>query len=220
MQQRVVQRDPDFPISPVHTQCREDALERRVLPFAFLAHDLLARGLRRRHGLQRGVLNVLSRITQAVILPHRRLRQVSKRIVEVALDVRGQLPDVQIAVQFRALRKRFGVAELAHVSSVLVEDDDQVWLAQRRYGNFSFGEGGNGDRRVHRNRTKKRTIRRKYLNEIRAAIRHVNLPVGAAVAVFTEGDQCAARLGAGVSAGKLADGENLLALRVKHQQAR
>src|SRR5207249_2374813 len=130
-----------FPVGAVHAYRGEDALERRVFPFAFLAHDLLARGLRRRHGLQRGVLNVLSRITQAVILPHRRLRQVSKRIVEVALDVRGQLPDVQIAVQFRALRKRFGVAELAHVSSVLVEDDDQVWLAQRRYGNFSFGEG-------------------------------------------------------------------------------
>ena len=78
----------------------------------------------------------------------------------------------------------------------------------------------NGDRRIDRNRADGRAIRAKYLNEIRAAIRHVNFPVGSAVAVFPEGDQWAAGLGAGVSAGKFADGENLLSLRIKYQQAR
>src|SRR2546427_12826487 len=95
MQQRVVERYPNFSIFPVDSHRRKDSLERGLLAFAFLALDLLARGLCRRHGLERGVLNVLSRVAQAIVLPNRRLRQESKSIVEMPLGVCGELPNVE-----------------------------------------------------------------------------------------------------------------------------
>src|SRR2546429_5169026 len=122
MQQCVVQRDPDFPIGRIDTYSCKNAPERRLTAAALLAHDLLAGGLLRRHGLESSGLNILSRRAQAVILPHCRLRQVSKSIVEMPLSVRGKLPDAQITIQLLALGKRLRIAELSHVPAVFVEN--------------------------------------------------------------------------------------------------
>src|SRR4029077_14791671 len=130
---------------------REDAPEGRFLPFAFLPLDLLARGVRRWESLYRGVLYVLAGIAQSVVLPHGRLRHVSKPIVEMPLGIRGKLPGAQITVVIFAFRERLRIAELAHVPAVLVENDDQVWLAKRRHRNLSFGQRCNGKRILHGN---------------------------------------------------------------------
>src|SRR5260370_7782027 len=155
MQQGVVQRDPDFPVCPVNAHRREDSLERGLLPLAFLAHDLLARSLCRGHGLERSVLNILSRVAQGVILPHRGLRHVCKRIITLPLLVRGKLPDIQIAVQLGALRKRFRVAELAHVPSILIENDHQVRLAEPRPSDLALRPHRKGDRPRYPTRSKR-----------------------------------------------------------------
>src|SRR5882672_3765866 len=87
-----------------------------------------------------------------------------------------------------------------------------MWLPKRPHGNFAFGQRRNGNRGLYGNRTEQRALGGENLDEVRAAVRYVNLSVGSAVAVFAESDQCAAGLGAGIGPGKFADGKNLLAL--------
>src|SRR5882762_5087536 len=94
-----------------------------------------------------------------------------------------------------------------------------MWLPKRPHGNFAFGQRRNGNRGPYGNRTEQRALGGENLDEVRAAVRYVNLSVGSAVAVFAESDQCAAGLGASIGPGKFADGKNLLALGVEHQQA-
>ncbi len=137
----------------------------------------------------------------------------------MSLSVRGKLPDVQITIQILTFRKRLRIAELAHVPSVLVENDHQMWLPKRPHGNFAFGQGRDGNRGLHGNRTNQCAVGRENLDKVRATVRHVDLSVGSAVAVLPKSDQWAACLGPGIGSGKFADGENLLALRVEHQQA-
>src|SRR2546425_5483380 len=155
MQERVVQCDPNFPRRAINPDRGENSFERRLVATAFLALDFLARGLRRRHRLKCRILNILPPIAEAVVLPHRGLRQISERVVEMSLGIGGESPDVQIAVQFSASRNRFGIAEFPHVSSVLIENDDQVRLPQRRDGDLALRQSRNGDRSLHRNRTKR-----------------------------------------------------------------
>ena len=90
-----------------------------------------------------------------------------------------------------------------------------MWLPKRTHGNFAFGQSSHGDRGLHGNRTEQRAVGRENLDEVRAAVRHVKLSVGSSIAVFAESDQRVACLGARISSGKFADGENLLALSVE-----
>src|SRR2546430_4470495 len=94
-----------------------------------------------------------------------------------------------------------------------------MWLPKRPNGNFAFRQRRNGNGGLYGNRTKQRAVSGENLYEVGAAIRHVDLSVGGAVTVFAESDQSAAGLGTGIGPGKFADGENLLALCVEHQQA-
>ncbi len=95
-----------------------------------------------------------------------------------------------------------------------------MWLPKRPHGKLGFGQSCNGNRILHGYRTKKCAVGRENLDEVRAAVRHVYLSVGSAVAVFAESNQSRPCLGARIGSGKFADGENLLALRVEHQQTR
>src|SRR5260370_7284916 len=85
--------------------------------------------------------------------------------------------------------------------------------------NFAFGQRRNGNRGLYGNRTEQRAVGGENLYEVCTTVRDVNLSVGSAVAVLAESDQCVAGLGASIGSGKFADGKNLLALSVEHQQA-
>src|SRR6266849_8458545 len=138
----------------------------------------------------------------------------------MSLSVRGELPDVQIAIQIFTLSERLRITTLAHHSSVDVENDHQVWLSKRPHGNFAFGERGNRNRILHGNRTKQCAVGGENLDEVRATVRYINLPVGSAVAVFPEHNCRTSLAGIARRYASFVDRQNLLVPRIEHQQAR
>src|SRR5204862_5193996 len=182
-----------------------------------LLDNFAAHGLRCWSGIEGGVANVQSRIAVAVVTPHGGLRRVGNRVVQQALRIGDQTTDVSKTIEIGPVCELLRIAELADIAAISVEDDDEVRLAERRYGNFFFRKGGHRNRGADGDGAKQPAVRGKDLHRIRCAVRDVNSACGVDIAVFAKKD---GRVRGLFARGSPLDQKELLILRIKDHETR
>src|ERR1700680_2272802 len=130
--------DPDFSGRANNTDGGEDGFESGLLAFALLTFNFLSSGLRGGESLNFSELNGLGGVSVAVVLANGRLRGVDKRIVDVPARISCEVASIEITIEVLAAGDLFQFTEIANVSAVFIENQNEVRVVQRGDGHFAI----------------------------------------------------------------------------------